>query len=40
LVLDFSAGIATYHPQSPKTPEELLREADARMYEQKRARLA
>lgn len=39
LVLDFSAGIATYHPQSPKTPEELLREADARMYDQKRARL-
>jgi len=40
LVLDFSAGIASYHPQSPKTPEELLREADARMYDQKRARSA
>jgi len=39
VVLDFSAGIAAYDPQKGRPPEELLREADARMYAAKRARL-
>ncbi|MEN3010859.1 MAG: diguanylate cyclase [Candidatus Bipolaricaulaceae bacterium] len=38
-VLDFSAGIAAFDPQKGRPPEELLREADARMYAAKKAKL-
>lgn len=39
IVLDFSAGTAIFDPREARPPEELLREADARMYAEKRARL-
>ncbi len=38
LTLDFSAGIAAYDPGRPRPLEELLSEADARLYAQKRVR--
>ncbi|MGB9756914.1 MAG: diguanylate cyclase domain-containing protein [Candidatus Bipolaricaulaceae bacterium] len=38
-LLDFSAGIVAYDPQNGRPPEELLREADQRMYAVKKARL-
>jgi hypothetical protein len=31
--LDFSTGLASYAPQNPRSPEELLREADTRLYD-------
>ncbi|MFN3346381.1 MAG: diguanylate cyclase domain-containing protein [Candidatus Bipolaricaulaceae bacterium] len=39
VVLDFSAGVAVFDPREGRPPEELLREADARMYAEKKARL-
>gem|GEM_PF-6617208 len=38
-VLDFSAGIVAYDPQNGRHPEELLREAEQRLYAMKKARL-
>lgn len=38
-VLDFSAGVATYDPENSRPPEDLLREADQKMYATKKARL-
>lgn len=38
-VLDFSAGISAYDPKNGRPPEDLLREADQRMYAAKKARL-
>jgi diguanylate cyclase (GGDEF)-like protein/PAS domain S-box-containing protein len=38
-VLDFSAGIVAYDPKNGRPPEELLREADQRLYAMKKARL-
>ncbi len=37
--LDFSVGIVAYDPENGRPPEELLREADQRMYAAKKARL-
>ncbi len=39
VVLDFSPGITVFDPQRGRPPEDLLREADARMYAAKKARL-
>lgn len=36
-VLSISAGVSRYDPSSPRSLEELVREADARMYEHKHA---
>lgn len=36
--LSMSVGLAVYHPERPQSVDELLREADAAMYEQKHAK--
>ena len=38
--LSVSVGLAVFDPARPVTVDELIREADARMYEQKQAKKA